>query len=130
MDELLSGSKSAAIEKLRKKDISEDRAVELADLLFPEDAPLTECIITPDLLLYSRWFPLFGMTTTEQDENPMEFLVEVQNMPVDLSKSGETVIDTGNGYDFILERNEGEWCAWTSPVEEASEEEAPEEQPT
>ena len=125
MNELLSGSKSTAMEKLLKKDISEDRAKELAELLFPEDTALTECIITPDLPLYAKWFPLFGRTATEQDENPMEFVVEMQDMPVELSESGKTVVDSENGYDVILEKGEDEWYAWTSSGEEASEEQPP-----
>ena len=56
---------------------------------------------------------------------PVEFALEVQDMPVELSESGKTVVDTGNGYDVILEKDEDDWYAWTSSGEEDSEEQPP-----
>jgi len=122
MDELLSGSKTEAREKLLKTGVSEDSADEITALLFPEDLPLTECVITPDMPWYCGWFPVLGRTSMEKAEGSMSFALEAHLTPISLSESGSTVIDTGNGYDVILEKGGSGWYARTSLAEEPSDE--------
>ena len=124
MDELLSGSKTEAREKLLKKGVSEDLADEITALLFPADLPLTECVITPDLPYKCPWFPILGRTKTEKTEENIyfEWVGEKQLIPISLSESGSTVIDTEYGYYVILEKSDGGWYARTSRTEEPSDE--------
>ncbi len=120
MDELLSDNKTQAREKLVNKGISEDRADEITGLLFPENVPLTECVITPDMPWFCGWYPHFGRTITEKDEEPVIFAMDVHMMPTNLSENGRTVIDSGNGYNIILEKSDSGWHACTSSTEEPS----------
>ncbi len=122
MDELLSGSKTEAREKLLKKGISEDLADELTALLFPEDLPLTECVITYDMPWKCVWFPVLGQTRTDKTEESMNFDYEEQFLPISLSESGSNTIDTLNGYYVILEKDDSGWYASTSLTEEPSDE--------
>lgn len=120
MDELLSGGKTEAREKLLRTDISADLANEITELLFPENLPLTECVITPDMPWYCGWFPYLGLTAEEKDEKPWHFYMEFIGMPVRLSESGRTAIDTENGYFVIIEQDDRGWHACTSLTEEPS----------
>lgn len=120
MDDLLSGSKPDARKKLLNRDVSEAQADEITALLFPENPPLTECVITGDMPWISRWFPIFGRTMSEKAKESVRFAWEVNRMPIQLSESGRTVIDSGNGYYVILEKSERGWSARTSLSEEPS----------
>ena len=120
MDELLSGSKTQARETLEKKGLSKDQAREITELLFPEDVPLTEAVITPDMPWMVGWFPIFGRTIPEKDESSVRFTMDVHKMPISLSESERCVIDSGYGYYVILEKRESGWYACTSLTEEPS----------
>ncbi|MCR5137110.1 MAG: hypothetical protein K6C12_08425 [Oscillospiraceae bacterium] len=122
MDELLSGSKTEARELLLNKDISEELVNEITELLFPENVPPTECVITPDMPWICGWFPVYGQSMTERAEKPVRFAWEVHMMPISLSENGSTAIDTGNGYYVILEESDSSWYARSSLTEEPSEE--------
>ena len=122
MDELLSGGKTAAREKLLTKDISEDLANEITELLFPQNLPLTECVITPDMPWICGWFSTLGLTSTEKEGKFVYFAWDVLMMPIDLPESGRTAVDTGCGYYVILERRDGGYYACTSTTEEPSDE--------
>jgi hypothetical protein len=121
MDELLSGSRTQAREKLLKTGISADLADEITELLFPENVPLTECVITPDMPWYCGWYPYLGLIMKEEDDKPVNFYMEMSRKPVRLSESGRTVIETENsGYYLILEKSDSGWLASTSLTEEPS----------
>ncbi len=122
MDELLSGNKTEARKKLLKTGLSEDLADEITALLFPEDLPLTECVVTPDMPWYCGWFPVLGRTATEKAEGSKTFALEAHQTPITLSESGSTAVDTGNGYYVILEKDDGGWYARTSLTEGPSDE--------
>lgn len=122
MDELLSGSKTEAREKLLRQDISQDLANEITELLFPENLPLTECVITTDMPWYAWWFPVFGRTMTEKEENSLYFTTAEVKMPIDLSESGRTVVKLENEINVILEKDDSGWHARASSTEEPSDE--------
>ncbi len=122
LDELLSGSKAEAREKLLNKGISEDQTKEITELLFPENLPLTECVITPDMPWFCRWFSVFGRSMKEKSEKPVDFHIKLHQIPISLSESGRTVMDSENGYYVILEKGDSGWYACTSTTEESSDE--------
>ena len=122
MDELLSGCKTEAWEKLLRQDISEDLANEITGLLFPESLPLTECVITTDMPWYAWWYPIFGRTMTEKEEKSIYFTTGEVKTPIDLSKSGRTVVDIESEFYVILEKGDSGWHARASSAEEPSDE--------
>ena len=126
MDELLGGNKAEAREKLLKTEISEDLADRIAGLLFPEKTPLTECVITPDMPEFCGWFPVFGRSEREKDESTVIFSWRVYRMPISLPESGSSAIDTGYGYEVILEKGDSGWAAHTSLTDESLGEQPPE----
>ena len=118
LDELLSGSPMRAREMLLQKGISDASADELAALLFPKDLPPMECVITPDMPWICGWLPVYGRTGTEQDESRVRFAWDAHRMPISLSESGETAIDTGSGY-YVLLKQEGEGFSARTSLTEA-----------
>ncbi len=120
IDELLSGGKEEAREKLLKKDLSEDRVREITELLFPENLPPVKCVITPDMPDIYEWFSILGFSISKEDDKPADFKEEVVMMPADFSKNRRNAIDTGNGYYVIIENSDSGYDACTSDTEEPS----------
>ncbi len=120
INELLSGSKEKAGEKLLKKGLSKDSAYEITELLFPGNLPPVKCVITPDMPYICNWFSDIGLSICNEDEGSVAFDAELIMMPADFSKSERNVIDTGNGYYVIIENSGSGFTACTSDTENPS----------
>ena len=120
VDELLSGSKEEAVEKLLKKGLSKDSVSEITELLFPVNLPPMEFCITPDMPEYCKWFSVIGYGIGKEDDKPVDLKAEVIKMPVDFSKTGRNVFDTEEGYYVIIENTGSGYYACTSETEEPS----------
>ncbi len=120
--ELLSGSKTEARENLLKKNLSEDSADEITELLFPEDLPPFKFVVTPELPAIYKYLTIIGFGISKEEDKPKDFETDVLMIPVDFSEDQRNTIDTDNGYYVIIEKSDNGYRAFTSDTEEPSDE--------
>ncbi len=117
MDELLSGDRESAQSSLKSKDITPEKAEELLSLMFPENLPETDFIITPDMSGISGWFAEFGLKDRSDDPVNTPFQTVANMISVSRPMEGDNVYSIGNGCYVVLKKSGNKYSACTSYAE-------------
>ncbi len=115
MNELLSGDKGLAVKILKEKNINEDRAFEIANLLFPDDDSPVMFMITQNMSGITGWFGQFGF---EDDERYSDggYAVLMDRVEYDESegRSGWYVSANGEEIYVVIEKDGDSYRAYSS----------------